>query len=190
MDSSGKCSSGEARVRLHRLMPRDDVSFLKRFHAGYETHRIYDVVRSELGFCLVERFLTSPFVKSYPSDDIADDLEISDAAWLAMDGEGVNAGLATARYENWNRSMLITGIFVAPEFKRQGIGRLLLDEIESYARSTDARCLMLETQNTNAPAIDFYLSTGFRLSGINAELYDPNQVKSGEAAIYFIRQLA
>jgi ribosomal protein S18 acetylase RimI-like enzyme len=56
------------------------------------------------------------------------------------------------------------------------------------ARQTPARCLWLETQNVNGPAVAFYLRQGFRLCGFDDTLYDP-AVHPDEVALYFSHPL-
>jgi hypothetical protein len=58
-----------------------------------------------------------------------------------------------------------------------------------YAKGTEARCLWLETQNTNYPAIQFYHRAGFRICGLDESLYDPQGPGRGEVAVYFAREL-
>ena len=52
-----------------------------------------------------------------------------------------------------------------------------------------ARCLWLETQNTNYPAIQFYQHVGFRLCGLDESLYDPAGPGRNEIALFFVREL-
>ena len=56
------------------------------------------------------------------------------------------------------------------------------------ARLTPARCLWLETQDVNGPAIGFYLRQGFTLCGFDDTLYDP-AVNPGETALFFSHPL-
>jgi ribosomal protein S18 acetylase RimI-like enzyme len=51
-----------------------------------------------------------------------------------------------------------------------------------------ARCLWLETQNVNGPAIALYLRQGFRLGGFDDTLYDP-AVDPDEVALLFTHPL-
>jgi ribosomal protein S18 acetylase RimI-like enzyme len=179
-----------AGIKLRPLNLSEDAPRLVHFDASYTTERTYDVVVSGLALSLVQTTRSEPFTKRFPMSDITEDIEEADAAWVAEDEEGGVAGFATARYQSWNRSVLITGIFVSPLTKQRVIGRRLLDAVETFARTTPARCVMVETQNTNVPAIRFYLRSAFQLCGMHTDLYDPNIVQPGEIALYFTRQLA
>lgn len=187
----GTSSSHQADgISLRPIQWPQDAEKIASLDASYSSLYTYETRQNGLGFSLHQVERAEPFHKTYPMDDIADDARDADVAWIAEDSSGKVAGFATAAYQEWNRSVLITGIFVAPAHKQQGIGRSLLELIDQFARTTSARCLQLETQNTNVPAINFYLKAGFRLSGINVDLYDPHQVQAGEAALYFTRPLA
>ena len=51
------------------------------------------------------------------------------------------------------------------------------------------RCLWLETQTSNHPAIGFYQRAGFTFCGLNTMLYDPTEVAPEEVALYLSHQL-
>ncbi|MFC7287448.1 GNAT family N-acetyltransferase [Herminiimonas glaciei] len=181
--------SPDSGITLRPLQWPQDGARLKDFDASYSSPVIYEVAQDGMAFSLQQIVLPEPFLKCYPMDDIAEDVADADASWVAEDSDGKLAGLATVEYQEWNHSLLISGIFVTPAYKQKGIGRALLGLIDAFARKTPARCLQLETQNTNVPAIHFYLKQGFRLCGINTGLYDPAQVHPHEAALYFTRDL-
>lgn len=49
-----------------------------------------------------------------------------------------------------------------------------MEALAGHARQvTAARCLWLETQNVNYPAVQFYLRLGFELCGLDQTLYAP-----------------
>ena len=74
----------------------------------------------------------------------------------------------------------IWGMFVVPQFRQQGIGRLLMLEAIAIARTTPGlRQINLSVNAKNAAAICFYESLGFKTFGLEAdamliagELYD------------------
>jgi ribosomal-protein-alanine N-acetyltransferase len=55
--------------------------------------------------------------------------------------------------------------------QRQGIGRLLMDEVIAFARRKHAEHLLLEVRRTNRPALGLYRSLGFFASGVRARYY-------------------
>lgn len=132
--------------------------------------------------------LNVPFQKIYPLNLIKNDIDVADFTVVAEIKENI-AGFTTVRFEEWNKRAVMTGIFVAPEYKGRGIGRELVDAALNYAKSKEARCLWLETQNVNYPAIQFYRKVGFEFCGFDTSLYNPADVSPGETAFYFCKQL-
>jgi ribosomal protein S18 acetylase RimI-like enzyme len=65
-------------------------------------------------------------------------------------------------------------MWVAPEQRRTGTGRVLVDAIESWARSSGAHTLQLMVTSSNLAAISFYQRLGFTPTGRTAPYpHDP-----------------
>ncbi len=56
-------------------------------------------------------------------------------------------------------------MWVAPSHRRTGTGRILVDAIETWARSAGAHTLQLMVTSNNLPAISFYERLGFTKTG-------------------------
>jgi ribosomal protein S18 acetylase RimI-like enzyme len=97
---------------------------------------------------------------------------------------GVTVGYTHVEYVEWNRRAEIGDFYVAAVARRSGIGTALMAAAVRRAQLTPARCLWLETQNINGPAITFYLRQGFRLCGFDETLYDP-AINPAEMALFF-----
>jgi ribosomal protein S18 acetylase RimI-like enzyme len=67
----------------------------------------------------------------------------------------------------------LMSMWVAPEHRRSGTGRLLVNAIESWARSCGAHTLQLMVARDNLAAITFYQRLGFSQTG-RTEPYPPN----------------
>jgi ribosomal protein S18 acetylase RimI-like enzyme len=59
------------------------------------------------------------------------------------------------------RSLEISGVIVRAERRREGIGRLLVQEAVRFARERGLRWVSLRTFGPNAEAMDFWESLGF-----------------------------
>ena len=59
------------------------------------------------------------------------------------------------------RTIQISDLFVLPAFRRQGIGRLLLETVEHRARDTGCCKITLEVQENNEKAGRLYAAIGF-----------------------------
>lgn len=164
-----------------------DLAGIGEVDLSYSTDRVYLVRRTELGFWLDERGVDPPATKTYPRPA----LELSDRLLVACVGAEI-AGYGELRFESWNGRARIEHLYVSGGFRGQGLGRLLVEGLGERARQeASARCLWLETQNMNYPAIRFYLNLGFQLCGLDYSLYDPGApgILPGEVAIYFSRDL-
>jgi len=65
----------------------------------------------------------------------------------------------------------ITNIAVAPEYRRQGIGQMLLDALARYAGEYEMVGLTLEVSINNEPAQRLYTKNGFKIEGIRKDYY-------------------
>jgi ribosomal protein S18 acetylase RimI-like enzyme len=59
----------------------------------------------------------------------------------------------------------LLSMWIAPEQRRTGTGRLLVDAVESWARRAGAHTFQLMVTDTNLPAIAFYQRLGFIATG-------------------------
>ena len=85
--------------------------------------------------------------------------------FLAMDGNTA-CGIAGSFLDqnDATRAQLIS-MWTAPTHRRQGVGRLLVDEVITWARSRGARTLLLLVTSVNEPAMRFYERLGFTRTG-------------------------
>ena len=85
--------------------------------------------------------------------------------FLAMD-DGVACGIAGSFLDenDATRAQLIS-MWTAPTHRRQGVGRLLVDEVAGWARLRGARTLLLTVTSVNDPAMRFYERLGFVRTG-------------------------
>lgn len=69
--------------------------------------------------------------------------------------------------KDWNRFAYIENIAVKKEFRKSGIGHLLLEAAETWAKEQSLIGLSLEAQNDNLIACRFYVKEGFVLGGVD-----------------------
>ena len=154
---------------------------------SYCTDRIYRVRRSDLGFWLDEERADPPAQRTYPRPSP----ELSDRLLVACAGPEI-VGFGELLFEAWNGRARIEHLYVSGRFRGRGVGRALIRALDDRARQEpSARCLWLETQNVNYPAVQFYRRMGFRLCGLDETLYRPGDpgLFPDEVALYFSRDL-
>src|SRR5438876_1599541 len=162
----------------------DDIAHLAGLDNSFTTDRIYRVTRDDLSFTVTEERVDPPLHKAYGSiAHLEPPLQEADFTVVAEQGGGL-VGVAAVKYERWNRRVEVWHVYVAPAARRSGLGTALLNETEAFARSAGARCLWVETQNVNYPAIQFYRRAGFRFCGLDESLYDPEGPGPGEIALF------
>lgn len=169
-------------------LPADRTDLLN-LDTSFVTGRIYTVVAAPASFSLVESTVEPPLHKSFPLQEELGDDRLWDQGFVAVN-DGAIVGFAAVRHEVWNHRADIWHLYVAPEQRGRGVGRLLLAAVTAYAQQIGARCLWLETSNVNYPAIQFYRRAGFRWCGLDQALYTPDGEAPGETALFFTRDLA
>lgn len=88
-------------------------------------------------------------------------------------------------FKNWNGYAYIDDIAVDASFRRQGVGRALIQQAITWAKETRLPSLMLETQNINVAACRFYQRCGFTLGGYDRYLYQGLHPGTEEIALYW-----
>lgn len=82
--------------------------------------------------------------------------------------------------DEWNNRLRMTQLLVLPEARGKGAGRFLVDFVKGIAKEREYRIIVLEAQNYNTPAIDFYLASGFKFCGGNVYFYSNEDIEDDE----------
>ncbi|MCJ8155268.1 GNAT family N-acetyltransferase [Chryseobacterium sp. SSA4.19] len=143
---------------------------------GYQTDTIYAVSAIEMGsafeFSLREKKQSYMKVWSTEPEHIAQlNTIIEQKHSFGAFHEGELIGWAICDFRASNHSLFIETILVNEPFRNQNVGRMLIKAVNREARELNCRIVELETQNTNYPAIRFYLKCGFTFTGINTKRY-------------------
>lgn len=153
--------------------------------ASYVVTAVWDVRSTESGFGLTRRLLPEPRVRRHVVD--AGEIESARHAVVA-EREGTLVGVGALELHEWNRRAVLSHLYVDRSARGMGVGRMLLEELVSYATAVGARCVWAETQNLNDGAIAFYRRCGFEHCGLDTTLYDPTQLPD-DVALFFARRL-
>lgn len=90
---------------------------------------------------------------------------------IEVDGEVLGWGAIDPNENN------ITDLWVLPDFQRQGLGGLLLAELEKQVISREFETIELETHAKNSNAISFFKKHGFAVSSLKSA-YAPSLDKT------------
>ncbi|GAC1341810.1 MAG: ribosomal protein S18-alanine N-acetyltransferase [Myxococcales bacterium] len=79
----------------------------------------------------------------------------------------------------------VLNVASAPERRREGIARLLLQETEKRAHQANAALMTLEVRRSNLAALELYRQFDYRAVGVRPNYY----VDEGEDAIVMVKEL-
>ena len=109
------------------------------------------------------------FSDPWSANAFAYELKNSLSIWLvALDGDTV-AGYVGSQTVLDESDMM--NIAVRPEYRRKGIGNLLVKELSEILRKNDVKTLSLEVRKSNYAAISLYDSLDFVQVGIRPNYY-------------------
>jgi len=164
-----------------------DADAILQLDTSFSTDSIYLVGQSPTGILLREIEPAQPLIKRFPLDDLKNETGRWDFAQLAVD-DGHICGFAAAAYQQWNRRLILSHLYVDRPYRKRGIARSLVDSVAGYGLRKGALNLWLETSNLNVPGIRAYRRLGFELCGADTTLYLGTPAAT-EQALFFSRTL-
>jgi GNAT superfamily N-acetyltransferase len=177
--------ASDAPITIRKLDRKRDRAGVDAIDTSFETRTVFDVNITARRIELVERELAQPMTKRYSIGEVFAPWARWDAGWVADDG--TTRGFAAAAYEAWHERLVLWFLYVAPAWRRRGVGRALLEQVEAHGRSVGANHVWLETSNVNVPGVAAYNRLGYELCGADALFY--GSYMPGEIAIYLAKRL-
>ncbi len=155
-------------------------------HYHYKTNEYYSVShkseKEAFGVSFERKRLESELVFDN-TDTLFQEYWNNPRAFGVKDDDGSIIAFLEFDTEEWNNRLIMTQLLVKEECRGKGVGRLLMDFVKDFARREDYRVITLETQNTNVPAIDFYLKCGFVFCGTNIFFYSNDDIGENEVML-------
>lgn len=109
------------------------------------------------------------FSDPWSLNSINSELDNPLSLWLvALDGDRV-AGYVGSQTVLGGSDMM--NLAVLPEYRKQGIGERLVNELVEHLKENGACCLVLEVRQSNEPAISLYTKLGFQQVGLRPNYY-------------------
>lgn len=85
--------------------------------------------------------------------------------YLAFDGDRYCGIVGCFLHEDDPLKANLVSMWVAPECRRRGVGRLLIDAVQSWAAECGVKILLLMVTSCNQDAMEFYSRIGFSITG-------------------------
>jgi ribosomal protein S18 acetylase RimI-like enzyme len=170
-------------VRIVELSKTE--AYLRTLRSKHSTSEYYDLsVQHGPGFWkigLSRKTFGTLLEKEYKGRLFEDHVE-EPRVFAALLGER-QVGWIELGYSKWNNRMRVWEFLVEEEFRRRGVGTLLMSYAVKIAKEKGARMLVLETQTNLAPAIDFYLAFGFEFIGLDTAAYSNEDIDKKEVRL-------
>lgn len=94
-------------------------------------------------------------------------------------------GLVILKHD-WTKYLYVEDLKVSQAYRGQGIGRQLIHAAMNFACEHGYRGLQLVAQDNNLAACLFYLRTGFRIGGLNTEVYNGTSQEGKRDILFFL----
>lgn len=172
---------------IRELDRRKDRRGVEAIDTSFETSSVFDLVTTPRTIELVERPLATPLRKRYSIGEVFAGWARWDHGWVAVDDGGEVRGFATVEHEAWHQRLILWFLYIAPAWRRRGVGRALLERVEEHGRGIGATHVWLETSNVNVPGVSAYNRLGYELCGADRFYY--GRYMPGETAIYLAKML-
>jgi ribosomal protein S18 acetylase RimI-like enzyme len=151
----------------------------------YTTTHYYDAVVSEsadsLGVTFKKKAFEEPVSKVFIDKLYPTHWDNAEAYGIFNDGTLV--ACIEIWHEEWSNRLRITELWVDAPYRRQGMGKALMDFSKEKAKELGCRAMMLETQSCNESAIAFYRAQGLSFFGFDRSCYGNHDVENREVRL-------
>ncbi|MBQ8759312.1 MAG: ribosomal protein S18-alanine N-acetyltransferase [Clostridia bacterium] len=109
------------------------------------------------------------FSEPWSEDAVSDFLGYEYNGAIICLADGAFAGYVT--YTSICGEIQIANVASKPDFRRMGVGSLLMDALGNLGKETGAEVITLEVRSKNTPAIGLYEKYGFVTVGVRKNFY-------------------
>lgn len=182
-----------------RTLERVAIADLERIAPGYTSTAVYDVAHEDhderavitltlrpLDMPITRPFRRTPDVVEYYQDVLRHGFSLG--AYEREAGDRL-VGVAIADVQAWNGTLLVWEFHLEATYRRQGIGRRMMEVLVERAAAAGMRVISIETSTTNVPAIAFYRRVGFHIGSIDLSFYSNEDVEQGDVVVFMKRKL-
>eukprot|EP01126_Amoeba_proteus_P054159 TRINITY_DN6646_c0_g1_i2.p1 TRINITY_DN6646_c0_g1~~TRINITY_DN6646_c0_g1_i2.p1 ORF type:complete len:196 (+),score=32.01 TRINITY_DN6646_c0_g1_i2:105-692(+) len=98
--------------------------------------------------------------------------------------EGQLKGMIISHLQSWNDTVNVAWFGISKEFRKKGIGGILMRALISQTKKKKIPMIRCETQTINVPAILFYLKHRFQFDGLELSFYRPDGYQKQDIAVF------
>ena len=109
------------------------------------------------------------FSAPWSANSIAHELTTDYSFWLVAEDDGTVVGYIGSQIAFPEADVM--NVAVRPEYRRRGVGQILVEALSTHLRNIDCESLTLEVRASNAPAIALYEKLGFAQVGRRPNYY-------------------
>ncbi|MGG4217904.1 GNAT family N-acetyltransferase [Paenibacillus jamilae] len=154
---------------------------------------VLQLTGQQIGYTVEER----PFSKkSYDDEQFEEDTVEDYSNYIGNPDQVIYLALVNNQIvgqivlkKNWNKYAYVEDIKVDKLYRGHGIGKKLIEQAKRWAKDGGMPGIMLETQNNNVRACQFYENCGFVIGGFDSYVYRGLDKESDEVAIYWYLML-
>ncbi|MHC0039412.1 GNAT family N-acetyltransferase [Pseudoneobacillus sp. C159] len=168
-----------------RRITKEDYPNGKKVIYQYSSEQYYDlsIIENENGWSmeLVAKNFNEKFEKYLETDIFNETLPPME--YYIAESQDIEVGFLSLYHEKWNNVLRIWDIHVEKSMQAKGIGSRLIELAKKRGREIGVRAMVLETQTSNFPAINFYKKHGFKLTGFDRLSYSNHDIEKREVRI-------
>jgi ribosomal protein S18 acetylase RimI-like enzyme len=94
-----------------------------------------------------------------PEEDIERKLKVQPELFLVAEDDGKIAGTTMGGYDGHRGWIYL--VAVSPDYRRKGVGRMLMEEVEQRLAEIGCPKLNLQVRGTNKEVVEFYKKLGY-----------------------------
>jgi len=166
-------------------MDKSTIQYAKKAGSSFEVNAKL-VLHAENGRIIYTVVDVPPYTKQYDMEEYDPRSYVDHpdkAVFFAHVDEELTGQIRVSTH--WNAYAYIDDIAVTAEYRRQGIGRALIERAIEWAKAKGVPGIMLETQDNNVAGCMLYKSCGFELCGFDTQLYKALDPSTDEIALYW-----
>jgi ribosomal protein S18 acetylase RimI-like enzyme len=163
----------------------DTIHHLQKTGSSFEINSklVLSVENGRISYTIMD---VTPHTKKYWDEEFDSNSYLDNpdkvAFFACLEDESIGQ-IRVKRY--WNAFAYIEDITVEPKYRRQGVGRALMERAIAWSKMKGFPGVMLETQDNNVAGCHLYAGCGFKLYGFDTYTYKGLDPSTEEIALFW-----